>query len=88
MPTRTVVGLNGAWAVSLSGRVTANEHDEFALVFVRRDGRIGETRIARYSPVQTRSRAQSFAELSDADLQRLLESAQPTSTSPEASYRS
>ncbi|GAC1649365.1 MAG: hypothetical protein NVS4B3_06340 [Gemmatimonadaceae bacterium] len=87
MPQRTIAGAGGTWRVSLSGRVTANEHDEFALVFVRSDGGVRETRVSRYSPTETRSRAQSLVELSDADLLRLLEGAQPASTSPEASYR-
>jgi len=39
-----------------------------------------------YSPHGARSRERSLAELSDADLGRLLEFSQPSFTSPEAGY--
>jgi hypothetical protein len=43
-------------------------------------------RVTRYSPIGTRSREQSFAELSEGDLLRLYTYSQPSATSPEANY--
>ena len=69
-----------------SGRVTASEHDEFALVFVAGSGDAREVRVTRYSPTASRSREVSLAELKDADLTRLFHESQPSFTSPEAGY--
>jgi hypothetical protein len=69
-----------------SGRVTQNDRDEFSLIFISGDGADRLVRVTRYSPQGTRSREQSFAELSDADLLRLHASSQPSATSPEADY--
>ncbi len=88
MPTRTITINDVPWRVMPSGFVTQYEHDEFGLMFVRGtdDDRI--VRVTRYSPHGTRSREQAFAELSDVDLLRLFEYSQPSTTSPEAGYKS
>jgi hypothetical protein len=86
MPSRTINISGKSWRVFPSGKVTQNEHDEFALMFVTGTADRREVRVTRYSPVGTRSREQSLAELSDADLSRLFDSSQPSDTSPEAGY--
>jgi len=86
MPSRTVNIGGKSWRVFPSGNVTPNEHDEFALLFVAGTADRREVRVTRYSPIGTRSREQSLAELSDADLSRLFDSSQPSDTSPEAGY--
>jgi hypothetical protein len=69
-----------------SGRVTQNDRDEFSLMFISGDGADRIVRVTRYSPQGTRSREQSLAELTDADLVRLYANSQPSATSPEANY--
>jgi hypothetical protein len=86
MPSRTITADNKTWLVFPSGRVTANDRDEFGLIFVSGTGPQREVRVTRYSPVGSRSRERSLVELSDADLQRLLVSSQPSETSPEVDY--
>jgi len=86
MPSRTITSGNKTWLVYPSGRVTANDRDEFGLIFVSGTGPQREVRVTRYSPVGARSRERSLVELSDADLQRLLVSSQPSETSPEVDY--
>jgi len=86
MPTRTVTIGGKTWRVFPSGRVTQYDHDEFALLFVAGSGDSREVRVTRYSPLGSRSREQSLAELSDADLARLFEQSQPSATSPEADH--
>jgi hypothetical protein len=86
MPTRTISAAGKSWRVFPSGRVTQNEHDEFALLFISGNGADRVVRVTRYSPVGTRSRERALAELSDADLQRLFGNSQPSDTSPEADY--
>jgi hypothetical protein len=88
MPTRTVKIGGRDWRVFPSGRVTQYDRDEFALMFVTEAAGKREVRVSRYSPVGTRSREQSFAEMSDVDLARLFETSQPGDTSPEAGYTS
>ena len=86
MPIRTIT-LNGrVWRVMPSGRVTQNDRDEFSLMFISGDGDDRLVRVTRYSPQGSRSREQSFAELSDADLMRLHGTSQPSAMSPEADY--
>ena len=86
MPSRTITIDGRSWNVYPSGRVTQYDRDEFGLIFVS-DGTGGRTvRVTRYSPVGIRSREGSLADLSDAELQRLLQSSQPGETSPEAHY--
>jgi hypothetical protein len=87
MPIRTVSLSGKSWRVFPSGRVTQNDRDEFALLFVTGADDKREVRVTRYSPVgMSRSREQSLMELSDADLARLFEQSQPSDTSPEANY--
>jgi hypothetical protein len=86
MPTRTVTAEGRTWRVFPSGRVTQYDRDEFGLMFIAGTGPDREVRITRYSPLGARSREQSLAELTDADLLRLFESSQPSFTSPEADY--
>lgn len=86
MPTRSITAQGRTWNVFPSGRVTQSSFDEFGLVFVTGSGDGREVRVTRYSPHGTRSREQSLVELSDADLLRLLETSQPSDTSPEAGY--
>jgi hypothetical protein len=69
-----------------SGRITQYDRDEFSLVFVHGTGADRQVRVTRYSPLGTRSRERSLVEMSDADLQRLFGSSQPSDTSPEADY--
>lgn len=80
--------LNGqAWTVSLAGRSTVYERDEFPVVFERRDahGR-RERRVSRFSPLGARHRAAALGELTDAELAMLFAQSQPDTTSPELDY--
>ena len=86
MPARTISVDGRSWRVLPSGFVTQNDLDEFALIFVHGSGDAREVRVTRYSPVGSRSREQSLAEMSDAQLQALFEQSQPSATSPEAGY--
>lgn len=86
MPSRLITAAGRSWRVLPSGRVTQNERDEFALMFVSGEGPERIIRVTRYSPLGVRSREASLAELSEADLQRLFEQSQPSDTSPEADY--
>ncbi|MDQ2929215.1 MAG: hypothetical protein M3Y05_00125 [Gemmatimonadota bacterium] len=86
MPVRTIEIAGHRWEVSSSGRVTANNRDEFSLVFARRDVTPHEIRVTRYSPVGARWREQSFTELGGDDLARLFAQSQAGSTSPERGY--
>jgi hypothetical protein len=88
MPTRTLNIGGQSWRVFPSGRVTQYDRDEFAVLFVADAGGKREVRVTRYSPLGSRSRERSLAELSDAELARLFESSQPGETSPEADYTS
>jgi hypothetical protein len=76
-----------AWKVSIAGRFTVYERDEFPLVFEHRgdDGHV-ERRFCRFSPIGARSRDRALEELSDADLARLWTQSQEAWTSPEAGY--
>lgn len=88
MPAR-IVNIGGrAWRVFPSGRVTQYDRDEFALLFLSEEKGKREIRVTRYSPVGARSREQSFAEMSDAELTQLFESSQPGEMSPEVGYAS
>ena len=88
MPSRTLTIDGRPWSVYPSGRVTQYDRDEFALMFVSDAAGSRTVRVTRYSPVSTRSRETSLAELSDAELTRLFAASQPGETSPEADYRS
>jgi hypothetical protein len=86
MPIRTVTVNGRTWRVLPSGRVTQYDRDEFSLMFIAGSGGDRVVRVTRYSPQGARSREQSLAELTDADLERLLGQSQPSATSPEADY--
>jgi hypothetical protein len=88
MPTRSITLDGRTWKVYPSGRVTQYDRDEFALLFIAGSGEDREVRVARYSPVGTRSREQSLVEMNEADLASLLQQSQPGEMSPEAGYRS
>lgn len=87
MPVRTIEARGAIWNVFPSGFVTQYDEDEFGLFFVRGEGSGREVRVTRYSPTGSRSRAASFAELSDEQLGEYLAQSQPSETSPEAGYR-
>ena len=86
MPSRTISVDGRAWRVLPSGFVTPNDQDEYGLIFVHGSGDARQVRVTRYSPVGSRSREQSLAEMSDAQLQTLFDQSQPSATSPEAGY--
>lgn len=86
MPTRRIQIEGRTWQVYPSGYVTQYDADEFALIFVQGHGDSREVRLTRYSPTSSRSRERSLADLSDADLERLFATSQPSVTSPEAGY--
>ena len=86
MPTRILTVRGKGWRVFPSGRVTQYDRDEFAILFVSGSGDDRKVRVTRYSPLGTRSREQSLAEMNDAELARLFEYSQPSDTSPEADY--
>ncbi|MFI5229903.1 MAG: hypothetical protein ACHQWU_12595 [Gemmatimonadales bacterium] len=86
MPSRSIDADGRRWLVYPSGRVTQNDRDEFALVFVSGTGVGRRVRVTRYSPVGARSRERSLLELSDGDLKRLFDFSQPGDTSPEVDY--
>jgi len=88
MPTRRVTLDGRSWQVYPSGYITQYDADEFGLIFVHGVGEAREVRVTRYSPAGARSREQSLAECSDADLARLFSMSQPSATSPEAGYAS
>jgi hypothetical protein len=74
------------WVVLPTGRNTQYVRDEFGVIFTRVTGE-REERVARYSPRDSRSREQSLAALTDADLRDLLATSQPAWTAPETGYR-
>ena len=87
MPARRVSIEGQEWTVYPSGFITQYDQDEFGLFFARGTGDEREVRVTHYSPQRTRSREQSFAELSDERLRSLFDESQPSFTSPEAGYR-
>lgn len=87
MPTRTITIDGRSWQVFPSGFITQYDQDEFGLLFVAGNGADREVRVTRYSPHGVRrSREASLMELTDEDLRRLFDQAQPSFTSPEAGY--
>lgn len=86
MPERTLAVEGSTWTVTPSGYITKNTQDEYGILFRRGTGRVRETRVTRYSPQGSRSREQSFAELTEEQLRSLFEQSQPSFTSPEAGY--
>lgn len=88
MPTRRLTINGKSWQVYPSGYVTQYDADEFGLIFVHGVADEREVRLSRYSPTGARSREQSLADLSDAELLRLFAMSQPSVRSPEAGYAS
>ncbi len=86
MPARSISIAGAEWSVYPSGFITQYDQDEFGLFFAHGTGEDREIRVTRYSPQGSRSREQSFAELSDERLATLFEQSQPSFTSPEAGY--
>jgi hypothetical protein len=86
MPARSLQVDGQKWDIHPSGYITQYTQDEYGLIFSRDAGNGREVRVTRYSPQGTRSREQSFAELSDSQLKDLFEQSQPSFTSPEAGY--
>lgn len=87
MPSRPLFICGAEWRVYPSGFVTQYDRDEFGVLFIRGSGDGREMRISRYSPAGAKSREQSLADLSDAELTVLFAQSQPSATSPEAGYR-
>jgi hypothetical protein len=86
--TERLITVDGrTWRVSVAGRFTVYERDEFPLVFQSpgADG-TAERRVTRFSPVGSKSRDRALAELTDRELEALLEQSQPAWTSPELGY--
>jgi hypothetical protein len=88
MPARRITLDGREWQVFPSGFLTQSVGDEFGLIFVAGTGDDRTVRVTRYSPMGTRAREQSLAELDDAQLAELYRSSQPGARSPEAGYRS
>ena len=86
MPVRPLEIEGQKWSVYPSGYITVYTQDEYGLFFSRENGKYREVRVTRYSPQGARSREQSFAELTDAQLRELFAQSQPSFTSPEAGY--
>ena len=87
MIERTLTVDGRAWKVTVAGRFTVYERDEFPLLFECQSGAAPrERRLSRFSPQGSRSRERALAELSDAELERLWRESQETWTSPEAGY--
>jgi hypothetical protein len=86
VPERKLSADGDTWTVVPSGYITKNTQDEFGLVFSRGVGQQREVRVTRYSPQGSRSREQSFLELSEAQLRELFQQSQPSFTSPAAGY--
>lgn len=86
MPARKINIGGVTWNVMPSGYITAYDQDEFGLMFTREVNGKKETRVTRYSPQGSRSREQSFRELTDERIKVLFEQSQPSFTSPEAGY--
>lgn len=87
MIERTLIVEGQAWTVSIAGRFTVYERDEFPVLFERRDAHgKRERRVSRFSPLGSKSRAPALAELTDAELTTLYRQSQPDWTSPELGY--
>lgn len=87
MPRRIIAADGEQWEVAVSGRSTQYVKDEFGLIFTRGVGPDREQRVARYSPLDAKSRELSLSQLSDQELGDLLKHSQPSWTAPEMGYR-
>lgn len=86
MPARRIDIDGQTWSVSPSGFITSYDQDEFGLIFSHGGDGKKELRVTRYSPQGSRSREQSFRELTDDRLRELFAQSQPSFTSPEVGY--
>ena len=86
MPSRQLEIDGRQWQVYPSGYITQYDADEFGLIFVHGVADAREVRLTRYSPGGVRSREQSLAEMTDAEVRRHFAMSQPSATSPEAGY--
>ncbi len=86
MPARTIEVNGERWSVAPAGRVTQYAKDEFALRFTCRTPGQRCERLVRYSPLGSKSRESSLAELSEAELLQLFAMSQPAWTTPELGY--
>jgi hypothetical protein len=86
MPARTITAGGRTWRIFPSGFVTQYDQDEFGVIFISGVGDEREVRVTRYSPLGSKAREESLAEMSESDLARLFELSQPSFTSPEAGY--
>jgi hypothetical protein len=86
MPVRKIEVDGSTWSVMPSGYITSYDQDEFGLIFTRTVSGKKETRVTRYSPQGSRSREQSFRELTEDQLRAFFQQSQPSFTSPEAGY--
>jgi hypothetical protein len=87
MTERTITVDGTSWTVSVAGRFTVYERDEFPLLFERvaPDG-ARHRRLSRFSPLGSRSRALALQELTDAELVGFFRQSQPAYTSSELGY--
>jgi hypothetical protein len=83
MALRRIHAADAWWDVFPSGRVTVYDRDEFGIVFRKGTGPDAVRRYTRYTPLGSRHREMSLAELSDAQLLDLLRQSQPEWTSPD-----
>jgi hypothetical protein len=88
VPSRRIAIDGREWQVYPSGFLTQMVGDEFGLIFVTASDSGREVRVTRYSPMGTRSREQSLAELSDEQLASFFRMSQSSTRSPEAGYQS
>lgn len=86
MPRREIDIQGRRWAVRPSGRRTQYARDEFGLVFTSLD-EAHEQRVARFTPLASKSPELALASLRDTDLAALLARSQPAWTSPDLGYR-
>ncbi len=86
MAQRTVTIGGEAWRVSVSGRVSQYDRDEFSLVFEKGTGPGRVQRVTRFSPLGARSWDAALSALADRQLLELFQHTQPARTSPVARY--
>ena len=86
MPRRLIEVDGATWSVTMSGRHTQYNKDEFGVLF-RPIGDQRPTRVARDSPQGSKLRDESFTELTDQQLVDLLRRSQPAWTTAETGYR-
>ena len=87
MTERSIHVDGSVWSVSVAGRFTVYERDEFPLLF-ESVGAAGtrRRRLSRFSPLGSRSRDRALQELTDAELVGYFRQSQPAWTSAELSY--